>query len=119
MKRKTVFVAHPIKGDVQGNATKVLDICQKIHTETIIPVAPYLVSIQYLNDEIIEDRKLGIEANLEAFHRKYIDELWLFGDHISPGMGQEVLLALKLDIPVIPQTDETKRDFTKFMSDKN
>ncbi|OGZ43706.1 MAG: hypothetical protein A2719_01275 [Candidatus Ryanbacteria bacterium RIFCSPHIGHO2_01_FULL_45_22] len=119
MKKKTVFIAHPIKGDVQDNAKKVLEICKRIHTRNIIPIAPYLVSIQYLDDEIREDRELGIEANLEAFHRKYIDELWLFGDRISPGMEQEVLLAFKFNIPVIPKTDETKRDFIKFMLDNN
>ena len=114
MKKKTVFIAHPIGGDVRGNAKKVADICRMVHDKNVIPVAPYMVAIYYLNDEVIEDRELGIEANLETFHRRYIDELWFFGDRISPGMEQEVWLALELGIPVIPKTDGTKKDFIKF-----
>lgn len=79
----------------------------------MIPVAPFLVSLQYLDDEVISDRELGIDANLECFHRKYIDELWLFGDRISEGMKKEIQLAKELQIPIVPQTDGTKRDFEK------
>ena len=105
---KTVFIAHPISGDIKGNMKKVLAICEEIHSKDIIPVAPYLVSLQYLNDEIIEDRELGVDANLECFHRGYIDELWLFGDKISSGMKQEILLAKELNIPIVSKTDGTK-----------
>lgn len=117
MTKKLVFIAHPVAGDIEQNVKKVLDICLKVHTNEIIPVAPYLVSLQYLNDEIHEDRALGIEANLECFHRRYIDELWLFGDKISTGMEEEVRLAKELNIPIIPQTEETKRDFEKLSND--
>jgi hypothetical protein len=113
---KTVFIAHPVAGDIQGNIEKILAICKQVHNKDIVPVAPYLVSLQYLNDNATEDREPGIDANLETFHRKYIDELWLYGDRISKGMEQEVKLAFELDIPVIPQTEGTKRDLTAFLS---
>ena len=112
--KKTVFVAHPISGDVSGNAKCVLAICEHIHTKDIIPVAPYLVSLQYLNDEVVEDRELGMEANHECFRRRYVDELWLFGDKISRGMEKEILLAREMSIPVVPKTEDTTRDFKKF-----
>ncbi len=112
--KKTVFIAHPISGDVKGNMKKVLNICKQVHTQEIIPYAPYLAALQYLNDEVVEDRSLGIEANLECLHRKFIDELWLFGNKISEGMEQEILLAKKLEIPIIAKTDKTKRDLEKF-----
>ena len=107
---KTVFIAHPISGDIRGNVQKVLGICEKVHTKDIIPVAPYLVSLQYLDDTVIEDRELGMEANNECFHRRYIDELWLFGDHISSGMWAEVRLARALCIPVVAKSAGTLRD---------
>lgn len=107
---KTVFIAHPISGDVRGNVEKVLRICEQVHTKDIIPVAPYLVSLQYLNDEVVEDRELGMQANNECFHRHYIDELWLFGDRISSGMWEEVRLARTLNIPVVAKTVGTLRD---------
>jgi predicted glycosyltransferase len=73
-----------------------------------------LVSLQYLDDEVHEDRRLGADANLEHFHRRFIDEVWLYGDRISNGMKEEILLALQLGIPVIPKTEGTTRDFQEF-----
>ena len=107
---KTVFIGHPISGNIRGNVAKVLKICAEVHTKDIIPVAPYLVSLQYLNDGIVEDRELGMEANHECFRRGYIDELWLFGDHISAGMWGEIKLARELGISIIPQTEGARRD---------
>lgn len=115
MKNKTVFISHPISGDIEGNVKKVLEICRKIHTGNIISVAPYLVSLGYLDDEIAEDRELGIEANLEALRRGFIDELWLFGERISKGMEQEIQLAMSLNIRVVPKTMETKKDLEKLL----
>lgn len=105
--KKVVFIAHPVAGDVAGNAQKVRLICEQVHKGGALPVAPYLVSIQYLDDSVVEDRRLGIEANLVCFHRRFIDELWLFGDKISTGMKEEVILAIELNIPVIPKTEQT------------
>lgn len=106
--KKIVFVGHPVSGNIQENIKKILDICKQIHNKRIIPCVPYLVSLQYLDDEIIEDRELGIEANLECFYRGYIDELWLFGNCVSRGMEQEIKLALSLNIPVVSKTEGTK-----------
>lgn len=108
---KTVFIGRPISGDVKGNSQKVLEICRDVHTKDIIPVAPYLVSLEYLDDDVTEDRELGIEANHECFRRGYVDELWLFGEKISEGMKGEIALARELGIPIIPKTPGTKRDF--------
>ena len=113
---KTVFIAHPIAGDIEENVKKVLVICESVHTKEVIPVAPYLVSLQYLNDAVREDRELGVIANLECFHRKYIDELWLFGNRISEGMKEEVRLATELKIPIVPKTEETKRELEGILS---
>lgn len=113
MPQKTIFIGHPIGGDIKGNIEKVLKICLELHTKGIIPVAPYLVSLQYLDDEVAEDRELGMEANHECFRRRYVDELWLFGDRISSGMRQEVVLARAMGIPVVPKTAGTECDLAE------
>jgi len=112
--KKVVFIGHPVSGDVKGNVEKILSICKKIHTKQLIPCVPYLASLQYLKDEVSQDREMGIQSNLECFHRKYVDELWLFGDRISKGMKQEIELALEMEIPVVPKTKGTKEDLKKF-----
>lgn len=108
--RKTIYVAHPISGDLEGNQKKVLAICEEIHRQGVIPVAPYLVSLQYFNDDIQEDRELGIEASLEHFRRGFVDELWLYGDRISKGMWGEIRTAREHNVPVFAKTPETERD---------
>ena len=113
--QKTVFIAHPVGGDIEGNIKKILAICEEVHSSEIIPVAPYLVSLQYLNDGVVEDRELGILANLECFRRHYIDELWLFGDRISDGMKREIIEARVQGIPVIAKTDGTKRGISQLI----
>ena len=114
---KTVFIGHPIGGDIRDLEAifvtmwrKCLRFARRCTQKETIPVAPYLISLQYLNDEVSEDRELGMEANHECFRRRYIDELWLFGDKISSGMWKEILLARKIGIPIIAKTAETKRD---------
>jgi len=111
MGKKSVFIAHPIAGDISGNIEKVLAICKGLHSGDIIPIAPYLGLLRYLNDEVPEERELGIYAINEHFRRGFIDELWLFGDRISDGMKEEVNLALELDIPIIPKTEGVRKDF--------
>lgn len=117
--KKTIFISHPIAGDVSGNMSKVLAICEQVHREGHVPVVPYLVSLQYLNDIIQEDRQLGIDANLACFERRFIDEVWLFGNEISKGMRGEIILAREFNIPVIAKTEETKKELAEFLAHKN
>ena len=98
---KIVYIVHPISGDVQGNILKVLSILKEHHTAKTYPFAPYLLSLQYLDDTIPEDRERGIKANVELFERNFIDEVWVFGDRISSGMKAEIELAERLKIPVL------------------
>ena len=97
---KLVYIAHPIAGNVEENVRSVLDICKEIHSDHIIPIAPYLVALQYLSDHLTEERDLGIAANQEFFRRGVMDEVWVCGSHISEGMREEIKLALKYGIPI-------------------
>jgi len=107
---KTVFICHPIGGNITNNVKKILHLCRNLHDNNLIPVAPYLGSLQYLDDTKPESRQLGINANLETLRRGFVDELWLFGDRISPGMKEEVFLCFELGIPVYAHTSETLAD---------
>lgn len=109
--KKVVFAAHPISGDIEGNMKKALEICSRLFRKNVIPVAPYLVALKILDDKIVEERELGIEANRICFERGFVDELWLFGDRISDGMRGEIELAHKFGIPVVPMTDATRIEY--------
>ena len=119
---RTVYIAHPISGDLHYNLRRVLDICEAIHRanasarKKVVPVAPYLTSLMYLNDDDWQEHDLGVEASHECFRRKFIDELWLYGDHISSGMREEIALAQHYDIPVIAKTEETRREIEALLA---
>lgn len=98
---KLVYISHPISGDVEKNVREVLEICKKVHTKEIIPFAPYLVSLQYLDDAVAQDRELGIAASIETLRRGLVDELWVCSETISAGMKEEIKIAEEKGIPVI------------------
>ena len=85
---KLVYIAHPVAGDVKANVEDILRICKEMHTQEIVPFAPYLVALHYLDDHVEEERALGIAANRECFHRRVMDEVWLTGSRISRGMQE-------------------------------
>jgi hypothetical protein len=114
---KTVFISHPIRGNVPGNIQKVLDICRLVHRSGNIPVVPYIASLMYLDDAVEEDRALGINANLIAIERGHADELWLYGDTVSTGMKAEVRHALWHGMPVIAMSSGTIDGLRSFLAE--
>lgn len=108
MKKKIVYIAHPIGGDVQLNIQKVLGIVKRLNLSNndIVPFAPYIVDCLALNDNEPEERARGFENNVALFKNGAIDEVWLYGDRISPGMKFEIDLAEDLGIPVVPKNDK-------------
>ena len=97
---KIIYVAHEVSGDVEGNIKRILAICRRLHTKEVIPFAPYLTALQYLDDADAEERELGIRANAEFFRRGTIDEVGVFGRKVSRGIFGEFELALQYGIPI-------------------
>lgn len=110
-----IYVAHPIGGDVLGNIQLVEIECSKIFSDRpeVVPIAPYLFALKFLDDNNPSDRLRGVMMNKEYFTRGFIDELWLFGSRLSAGMWEEVQWARELGIPVVPMTDETHLDLIR------
>ncbi len=104
-----VFVAHPMSGEIVENTRKVTDICRKIHTTRTHPVFPSFTTRRYLT-QTAKDRKIAKAHILQYLRRGFIDELWLFGDHISAGMWREIRTARKFGIPVVAKTGGTKKE---------
>lgn len=100
---KIVYIAHPIGGDVRNNLEKIIGIIREINLNTpnVVPFAHYWVDCHALNDDIPEERQRGINNAMELFSRKFIDELWLYGDRISNGMLAEIEACDRLNIPVV------------------
>ncbi len=108
---KIIYIAHPVGGDVQGNVKKILEICKKVHSKDLIPIAPYLQGLHYLDDSNPEDRALGILTNREYFTRRFFDELHVYGYKLSNGVKGEIKLAVENEIPIKCQEDVIRLEF--------
>jgi len=106
---KIVYIAHPIGGDVKGNINKILAIVRHINlTELdVVPFAPYIVDCLAMEDSIKSERQRGIKNDIALFKAGFINELWLYGDRISPGMGFEISLCLESGIKVVSMSKGT------------
>ena len=123
-RKRIAYIAHPVAGDVEGNIRSILSILREIRLnadsmaewEDIIPVAPYVVALQYLSDSEPGERLLGMEENTAYFESGFIDELILAGDAISKGMRAEVGLAYSLGIPVTCYNPALEAELDAIMS---
>lgn len=109
---KVCYIAHPISGDLENNLAhlfKTIYEIQKDHPD-VYAFAPYIT------DAITADPS-DPAANENALrHCRFvldtfpIDEVWLTGDKISPGMALEREWALKRGLPVVHKIGVFKFD---------
>lgn len=100
MKKKIVYIAHPISGDVEANLKSIQEIYAVISRTRpdVIPFCPYYATVMSLDDSEPNDRSLGMEHNKVFFENNIIHELWWF-NRISSGIGQELDWCIQFDIP--------------------
>jgi hypothetical protein len=110
---KVIYICHPVSNDVAGNLEKIKAIAREINlTEAnVCPIAPYTLELSCLSDSDRFERNRGVRNGIELIERKIFDELWLFGDFISPGMRFEIMKCNELGIPVVPKSAEIKKLF--------
>lgn len=94
----TVYICSPLRGDYEKNIQKAIEYCRKVANEGYTPIAPHVYCTQFLDDTKPDERKRGLEIAMEML--ELCDCVWVFGDHISEGMKQEIEMAKRLGIPV-------------------
>jgi len=101
-KKKLVYIAHPIGGDVKGNLEEIKRLYAAIISECpdVIPFAPYWITCHALVDDYPDHRKIGMEQNKYFFENKIIDEVWVYGG-VSEGVKQEIEWASENGIKVV------------------
>jgi len=104
---KFVFICSPLKGDIETNIRRANGYCRFAAKEGVLPLAPHAMFAGFLDDDIPEERQLGMAMGLELM--KLCEELWCFGDRISDGMQAEILAATELGIPVLNFTEKGER----------
>ena len=93
-----VFVSSPYAGDVEMNVEFAKQACQYVITTGNAFFCSHLLYPQILNDQIQEERKLGMAMAKQLLLS--CDELWAFGNRISQGMSEEIEYARQHDIPI-------------------
>ena len=95
---KLIFIASPYKGDIEKNIECAKKACRYVLNEGNAFFCPHLLYPQILDDNNLEERKLGISIGKKFLAK--CDELWVFGNHISSGMFEEIEFAKKMGIPI-------------------
>ncbi len=96
---KLVYIASPLSGDTEQNILFARQACRYAIACGNTPFAPHLIYPQILDDNDPSERRLGLDMGNRML--ELCDELWLCGEHISPGMEGEREFARELGIPVL------------------
>ena len=86
-----VYICSPFSGDVENNVIKARTYSRYALDKGNIPIAPHLLFPQFMSDE--SERRLAMHFNYVLLGK--CEEVWVFGDHISPGMAEEIKIAKK------------------------
>lgn len=86
-----VYICSPFSGDLENNVIKAKKYSRYALDEGNIPIAPHLLFPQFMSDE--SERRLAMHFNYVLLGK--CEEVWVFGDYISPGMTEEIKIAEK------------------------
>lgn len=105
VKSKIVYLAHPIGGNVEQNLASLRNIVKSINLSpkyaAVVPFVPYYADVVSMNDDVPEQRRRGLNNGQQILARKgIVDEMWLVGPTITPGMKEEAFVAFRNGIPV-------------------
>lgn len=96
---KMVYICHFYGKDPERSVKDVTEICKTIIKDKpgIFPVAPQLYFERFI-EETPESRSLIMQMCLDLVRK--CDEVWVFGDCVSSGMVEEIVLATSSGIPI-------------------
>ena len=104
--RPIVYICSPFAGDVSKNTENARRYSRFAVDSGYIPFAPHLLFPQFLNDADTKERRLGLHFGNALMSK--CAEVWVFGEHISPGMEAEIRKATHKNITLRYFTDDCK-----------
>lgn len=102
---KRVFMAAPVRGDVDGNLKRA-EAWTRVLEERfdIVAIAPWIYGCRVWNEADEYERKMGIQRNKCSI--KGCEALIAVGPNLTPGMMEEVQYAMGVGIPVYRLLEE-------------
>ena len=118
--KKLIYICSPLRpqssdpdeADMElfENLFRARNACELVKNLGAIPVCPHLCFPQFLDDELPEERELGMQLALAALRRCHA--VYVCSEHSTPSMMREIAEAARRDIPVkmIYEEDGTLED---------
>ncbi len=98
--RKMIFICSPYRGDVAKNRQRAIDLCKYAITKNFLPVAPHLIFPSILDDNKLEERRIGLECSLQLLGK--CSSMWLDErTGITEGMRLELDFAERMGMKII------------------
>ncbi|MBR1566534.1 MAG: hypothetical protein IJ649_07195 [Oscillospiraceae bacterium] len=94
---KRVSICAPLGGDVAQNIQRAKRYMEFALRSGVAPMVPHFYAL-CLNDDVTAERELGMAAGRAMLF--CCDELWVFGETVTPGMRLEIQFCKSLNIPV-------------------
>lgn len=86
--RPIIYICSPFSGDVEGNVKAAQRYSRFAVDIGYIPIAPHLLFPQFLNENVLAERQLGLFFGDVLMSK--CAEVWVFGKVISIGMEAEI-----------------------------
>ena len=96
--RPMVYICSPLSGSIAANQRSARRYCRFAVDGGYIPLAPHLYFPQFMDDGSGAERDLALFMDIVLLSK--CDQLWVFGDRISKGMGIEIEKARRKDQPI-------------------
>ena len=86
--RPLVYICSPYSGDIETNVEAAKRYSRLAVDKGCIPLTPHLLFPRFLDDDIPEERELGLFFGNILMSK--CSEVWVFGERISAGMESEI-----------------------------
>lgn len=86
--RPLVYICSPYSGEIETNVEAAKRYSRLAVDKGCIPLTPHLLFPQFLDDDIPEERELGLFFGDILMSK--CSEVWVFGERISAGMESEI-----------------------------
>lgn len=108
--RPLVYICAPLSGNISKNISKAQGYCRYAIGNGYIPIAPHLYFPQFMDDCNPKERKLALFMDIVLLTK--CEQIWVFGDEISNGMGIEIEKAKRKRLHIRRFTEECKEVLT-------
>ena len=91
-----IYICSRYAGDVEKNVDAAKKYCRFAINQNVVPLAPHLLYPRFMDDK----KEQGLVRLMNKVLLRRCDQVWVFGEIISSGMGYELELARNYKKPI-------------------